>query len=286
MTEPAGPVEPVLARKMWRTLEPFHGFVYFSRDAAAEYLAVGLAEGRMGYFASRSAPMGAVTADVVTATFFNFDPGLVERSMDGAWDLASPAAVHEARLRGVDAGLRSALGGAWIASPEMYEALALARTAAEACTVPGRPLYAGHASLPWPEEPHLQLWLAVTLVREFRGDGHVAALTVEGLTGIEALHLHAASGEVPASILQASRGWSDEAWSAAGARLDEQDLTDGHGGLAVDGVAVRQRIEDTTDRLALAPWQHLGQDGSDRLRELVRPWSKAIVAGSGFGFRS
>lgn len=276
-------VEPILARKMWRTLEPFHGFVYFSPDAAAEYTAVGLAPTMMGYFASRAAPMGAVSAEVVIATFYNFEPGLVAESMSGAWGLASPAAVHAARMRGVDAGLRRTLGDAVIASPEVEEALALARTAAEACTVAGRPLYAGHASLPWPHEPHLQLWHAITLVREFRGDGHLAALVHEGVGPLAALHLHAASGEVPSGMLKATRGWPDDQWDEAGAALVEAGILSADGGFTDEGAALRQRIEDATDRLALAPWAHLGQSGSDRLRELVRPWSKAILAGGGFG---
>ncbi len=241
----------------------------------AEYAAIGI-EGRSGYFASRAAPMGAVTAPVVTATFFNFNPVLVESAMAGAWEAASPADVHAARMRAVDAGLRRVLGDA-VASPEMDEAVALARTAADGCSAPGRALYAGLASLDWPSEPHLQLWLAISLVREYRGDGHVAALTTEGLSGLEALHLHAGSGEVPASILQATRGWADDDWAASEADLAERGILDGTGGLAPAGAALRQRIEDTTDRLALAPWQHLGEAGSNRLRELVRPWSKAII---------
>src|SRR4051794_36280747 len=98
-------MDPVIARKMWRTLEPFHGFIYFSRDAVEAYSGVGL-PAAAGYFASRAAPMGPVPAEVVTATFFNFNPAFVERSMSGAWDAASPADVHAARLRAVDVGLR------------------------------------------------------------------------------------------------------------------------------------------------------------------------------------
>ena len=65
------------ARKMWRTLEPYHGMIYFVPEAVAEYDEIGLAPGRMGYFASRSAAMGPVPAAVVVATFFNFHPDLV-----------------------------------------------------------------------------------------------------------------------------------------------------------------------------------------------------------------
>ena len=91
--------------------------------------------------------------------------------------------------------------------PVLDEVLALARRAAEAaCEHPqGRPLFAAHAALPWPDEPLLQLWHAQTLLREFRGDGHVACLLSEGVGPLDALVLHAATGEVPVDFLKASR---------------------------------------------------------------------------------
>ena len=132
-----------------------------------------------GYFASRAAALGAVGAEVVKATFYNFDPGLVERSMDGAWETAAPEQLSAARLTAADRMMRRLAG-------DMIDSLApaaeIARTAAlAACERPeGRALFAGHAQLGWPEEPHLVLWHAQTLLREFRGDGHIAALTAQG----------------------------------------------------------------------------------------------------------
>jgi hypothetical protein len=79
----------------------------------------------------------------------------------------------------------------------MAEAADAGPRAAEAATAwpQGRPLFAAHAELPWPDEPHLVLWHAQTLLREFRGDGPVAALVTAGIGGIEALLLHVGSGE-------------------------------------------------------------------------------------------
>ncbi len=102
-------MDNAIARKTWRTLEPYHGIVYFAPEPTAAYARIGI-EGRTGYFASRAAPMGAVTSEVVQATFFNFNPTLVRTSMEGAWDVASPERVLGARLEGADAALRSALG--------------------------------------------------------------------------------------------------------------------------------------------------------------------------------
>ncbi|HSP29886.1 MAG TPA: hypothetical protein VLN74_15145, partial [Ilumatobacteraceae bacterium] len=169
------------ARKTWRTLEPIHGAIYFAAEARDEYRMIGLDDRMAGYFASRSAPMGAVSAEVVIATFFNFDHDLVRRSMLGVWDRVSPPEMLAARLRGADRMIRSH-AGEFVDTPEVVEAADLARAAAlAACDRPeGRPLFAGHASLAWPDEPHLVLWHAQSLLREFRGDGHIVALTVEG----------------------------------------------------------------------------------------------------------
>ncbi|MGZ4727049.1 MAG: SCO6745 family protein [Acidimicrobiales bacterium] len=277
-------VEPIVARKMHRTLEPYHGVVYFSPEAAARYRALGLADRQMGYFASRAAAMGPVPGEVVVATFFNFAPAEVLRCIPAAWDRATPAAVLAARLAGIDETLRRIIGddldGAGVA-----EAADLARTATEACTAEGRPLYAGHRSLPWPDPPHLVLWHALSLLREHRGDGHIAAMVVEGVDGCEALVIHGATGEVPAAVLQASRARTDDEWAAAEARLRDRGWLDADGALTEAGRAHRQWVEDRTDQLALAPWQHLGLDGCNRLRELVRPLSKAIVASGTLGFR-
>jgi hypothetical protein len=275
-------MDPILARKMWRTLEPYHGLVYFAPQPREAYAPFGL-EGNGAYFASRGAPMGAVPAEVVVATFFNFDPRLVHAAIPVAWDRARPEQWTEARLEGIDRALQATLAEG-VTSNEIVEAAELARMASEGCSAPGRPLYAAHRELAWPDAPHLILWHAITLLREFRGDGHVACLTTEGLDGCQALVLHAASGEVPARTLQGTRGWSDSAWTAAGSALADRGWLDADGALTADGADVHRRIEDRTDRLALAPWRYLGEERCDRLRSLVRPFSRAIVEGGNFGF--
>jgi len=277
-------VDPVIARKTWRTVEPLHGIVYFAPEGDAAFAKVGLDAGRMGYFASRSAPMGAVAADVVIATFFNFNPDVVRRVIPRAWTLASPAAVTHARLAAADAVMRRALGKA-VESAEVDEAATLARRAAEAaCEHPqGRPLFAGHASLPWPEPSHLVLWHAQTLLREFRGDGHVAALCIEELEGIDALVIHAATGEIPAEVLQQTRGWPDGTWATAIDRMRARGFVEPDEPLRLTeaGQTHRQWVEDRTDALAVRAYEPLGEEGCARLRALVRPLSRAVVD-SGF----
>lgn len=194
MTENVNRDSLALARKTWRTLEPYHGGVYFSPEAADEYAALGV-DARTGYFASRSAALGAAPADLVIATFYNFNPQLVRQAIPAAWEAATPQRFAAARLSGIDTTLRRILG-ADISSPALARAAELARSAAEVtgCHPQGRPLFAAHAALPWPSAPHLVLWHAQTLLREFRGDGHVAALLSAGLSGLEALVTHAATG--------------------------------------------------------------------------------------------
>ena len=268
-------MSPTLARKMWRTLEPYHGMVYFTPRATEAYRALGVAD-QAGYFASRAAAMGAVPAEVVIATFYNFSPDYVRAAIPSAWEAAAPAALVEARLGATDAALREALGDDVLASDEMAWAAETARRAAGGCTPAGRPLYAGHASLPWADEPHLVLWQAVTQLREFRGDGHVAALVLEGIDPCEALVTHGAAGDVPLAVLKSTRAWSDEDWDAARARLTERGWLDGDH-LTPAGTEVRDRVEALTDERAMAPWIHLGEEDADRLRATVRPWSRAIV---------
>ncbi len=256
------------ARKTWRSMEAVHGMIYFTPDAPMAYAAVGVTKNRMGYFASRAAAMGAVPAEVVIASFYNFHPGLVHASMRDAWTITTPEAMLSARLNAVNTSLTRAFGAEVLLSVELAEAAGLTRRAALiACARPeGRPLFAAHASLPWPTEPHLELWHGQTLLREYRGDGHIAALTTEGLSGLDALITHAASGDVTAAVLKATRSWSDDEWEAGIESLAERGIVNSDGSFTDAGRAQRQWIEDRTDHNALAPYLELGDDAALTLR--------------------
>ncbi|MFJ4200476.1 hypothetical protein ACIP2Y_12720 [Streptomyces sviceus] len=267
------------ARETWRTLEPYHGAVYFSPEAAGRYGELGV-DARTGYFASRSAALGAASAEVVIATFYNFNPQLVRRAIPAAWEAAAPQQFTAARLAGFDATLRRILG-AEVFSPAMARAAELARTAAEVTVhhPQGRPLFAAHAALSWPSEPHLVLWHAQTLLREFRGDGHVGALLTAGLSGIEALVTHAAAGDVDAGVLRDSRAWTPQQWGEAVQSLRERGWLDDGPDLALteEGARRRAEIEHTTDRLAALPYLTLGPTACAELSSLARPFSLALA---------
>ena len=274
-------------------MEPLHGMVYFAPEAGRSYERLGL-RAEAGYFASRSAAMGAVGAETVIAIFFNFYPGLVRDVIPEAWSVAPPGAVLAARLEAADAALRRMLGAA-VGSPETVRAASLARRAAERASTryEGRPLFAAHAGLAWPDSPHLELWHAQTLLREYRGDGHIAALVMHDLDPVEALVLHLATGDLPEAFLKGTRGWPDALWEDGVDRLVRRGLVTrvepsaNHGAtvaLTDPGRACREAIEAETDRAAVFAYEGLGEEGCAELRALARPLSRAVVDAAGLGF--
>ncbi|HXM58506.1 MAG TPA: hypothetical protein VOB72_24105 [Candidatus Dormibacteraeota bacterium] len=275
-------MESSVAGDLFRSLEPCHGIVYVAAERGAVYARLGLEPGAMYYFATRAAALGPASAELVRATFYDFfSPRVVRAVIPEAWRRAAPERIVGARLAVADAALRRVLG-AGVDGPELAEAAELAREAASACPPAGRPLYAAHAALPWPQEPHLVLWHAQTLLREFRGDGHVASLLGAGIGGLEAHITYEATGAMPAGVLQATRGWSDAEWEAGRARLRGRGWLDAAGRLTDAGREARAALERRTDELAMAPWRHLGPAACARLRALARPLSEALVASGDF----
>jgi Helix-turn-helix family len=264
-----------------RATEPLHAMIYFAPEAEQELTGVGLRPGRMGYFASRSAAMGAVSPGVVTATFYNFNSNLVARHIPRAWTLASPEAVLGARTAAADKALHRLLGPA--ADPREVDELAgLAAAGCAALTPEARPLYAAHAGLDWPDEPRLRLWHACTLLREYRGDGHLMALQRAGLSGIEAIVTHTATGRgFTLESAKKLRGWSEEEWATATERLTERGLWRADG-LTTAGTELRNQVEAETDELDTAAWRHLGADRTARLIELGKGLSRQIAANGAF----
>jgi hypothetical protein len=278
-------LEPVEPARVHRAIESLHSLSYFSPDMEQQLVACGLRPGRMCYFASRSAPMGAVSPGVTAATFYNFNPDLVARHIPRAWTLASPDAVVAARWIGADLSLRRLLGEA-VSSPEVTEAAELARAATVGLDPAGRALFAGHALLDWPDEPHLVLWHAITLLREFRGDGHLAALLSAGLSGIAAIVTHTATGRgFTADSAKLLRGWSDEQWQACIDELTGRGLmttTAAGPELTAAGKQLRATVEADTDRMAEAPWVTLGPERTARLAELGKALSRIAVGNGAF----
>jgi hypothetical protein len=274
-------LDPRIVARAHRAVEPLHSHVYFAPEHDERLGAVGLRPGRMCYFAGRAAPMGPVGPGVVAATFYNFSPSVVARHIPRAWTLATPEQIVAARFDAARASLTRLLGDA-AGSPEVTELAGLLREACSVLTPEARPLYAGHADLPWPDEPLLQMWHGATLLREYRGDGHLAALLRAGLSPLEALVSFTVTGRgLSESVVKVSRGWSDDEWDATVASLTGRGwLADGQ--LTAEGAGVRARLEAETDEMSAAPWAHLGAERTTRVVELGKGLSARLVAAGAY----
>jgi len=267
------PTEPDV-RVLWRLFEPLHAVTYFAPQARAAFEAAGLRGFWRGYFAGRAAPLGPVSAAPVTALFFSFAPTMVARALPDVWQRVSVERALDARLTGAAAALRSVLPDEprrWTAAADLME------TAVSAAVTAGRALGAANAALPRPADPLARLWHAATVLREHRGDGHVAALVDAGLDGCQALvlrdALHGGREE-----MQPARGWTDDQWQAASAALVERGWLGRDGGPTSAGEAAHRAVEDSTDRLAAQPWTALAPADRARLRELLAPMARAVGA--------
>jgi len=261
------------ARVLWHRIEAIHAVLYFDDEPRMALTEAGLRGFWMGYFAGRSAPMGAVDAPVVTATFFNFHPMMVQRSIPDAWTLSSPEKVIGARRSSTIETITRLVPDAAAQAEELVPVLEFVVGAAPEA---GRPLFAANRAIDAGDDPVARLWQAATLLREHRGDGHVAALVSAELDGCEVQVLRSAldSGR---EILQPNRGWSDEDWESAGERLAERGLLSANGRATTAGAEEIRSVEYTTNRSAARPWAALGTEQTEHLMELLRPITRACA---------
>jgi hypothetical protein len=151
--------------------------------------------------------------------------------------------------------------------------------AARTAPLDGRPLFAANAALPWPTGPLATLWHATTLLREQRGDAHVAVLTSAGLSGREANVLHAAAGRVAAQMIMRGRDYDEDQWRQYQDRLAERGLLSARGELTAAGHDLKQHIEDSTDMLSLGALAALDDTEVEALFQALTPITRAVVAG-------
>ncbi|WP_199511995.1 SCO6745 family protein [Nucisporomicrobium flavum] len=263
-----------VVRRFWQLYEPLHAVTYFAPQAREAFESAGLRGFWRGYFAGRAAPLGAVRAAPVTALFYGFAPGMVARALPDVWHRAAPEQALAARLDGAVAALRAVLPpdpAAWA------EAAGLLERAAAAAVTDGRALGAANAALPRPEGELARMWQAATVLREHRGDGHIAALVGAGLSGLQALALRDAlyGGR---DQLQPNRGWTDAEWDTAVVALAERGLLDAEGRPTASGEETHRSVESRTDVLAEHPWTALSAVERDRLAELLVPLARGAAA--------
>ncbi len=268
--------EETVARRMWRLFEPVHAVTYFAPACAAAFEDAGLRGFWRGYFAGRAAPLGPVGAAPVIGCFFGFAPTMVALALPDIWTRISPEKALTARLDGARAALGPLLEETRPA--ELAELAGLMRTAAEHATVPGRVLAAANAALPWPQDPLGILWHAATILREHRGDGHVAALVTAGLDGAETGAWRVSMGGIGREDFQRVRGWSDDEWIAATGRLCARGWLDSAGGPTEAALLAFHSIEMTTDRIASPVWDALGPDAVERCVAALTPIARRAAA--------
>lgn len=261
------------ARSLWLRIETLHAVTYFGEETQAAAAALGVGGFWSGYFGLRAAPLGRVEPGVVDAAFFNFAPSFVRRWVPDVWSVADPATFVAARSRAAAATLErvapEVASTARAAAPFLDAAIATASAG-------GRTLFAANRDVALPDDPIAALWQRCTVLREHRGDGHVAALTAAGVDGIEAHVLIALEQGTDPLDLQRTRGWTADDWSAAVDRLRGRSLVDPDGALTSAGRELRASVERTTDHLATLPWHHLDEVERTRLVELLTPAATAV----------
>jgi hypothetical protein len=268
--------EPGLARRFFDRFEPVHAVTYFAPEARAALDGLGYRGFWMGYFAARSAPLGVVPREVVTAIFYNFAPERVAKALPTAWEIAGPEAALRARQDSAVAALRRyGLG----ADENVGVAAELAGRAVRQAPLDGRPLFAANLALPWPDDPLAGLWHAATLLREQRGDAHVAVLAAAGVSGRESNVLHAAAGRIDRDYIARTRDYDEAAWRHQEQRLAERGLLDDDGSLTAAGRELKDRIESATDTLGLSALDALSDDEVEALFQALTQITRAVVAG-------
>ncbi|EGD54599.1 SCO6745 family protein [Gordonia neofelifaecis] len=265
-----------IARRAYQSLEPYHVLAYFNPGLGAAQTDLGL-DGHAFYVGARAVPLGEAAGPVVTAAFYNFSPSLTESAWERA-RAAGLAAIDERRYAMLDEQYRSILGDA---CDEIAPLLPEFESLLDGLPVSGRPLGAAWAASAIPEAPHLALWRHLSVLREWRGDNHIAELISHGLDGIDAGVFHEAQlpEDVPRRVLGhrfflLTRGWSEDDWNAAVDRLADRGLAERVGDdhrLTADGYAMYQDIEARTDQLTGASLDASFADLIERTRRFVKP---------------
>ena len=268
--------EPKLARRLLDRFEPVHGVTYFAPEAREALDGLGYKGYWMGYFAARSAPLGEVPPEVVTAIFYNFAPTRVAKALPAAWQIAGPEEALRVRQDTAVAVLRRY---GLDADENVSTAAELLGKAAKSASLCGRPLFAANSALPWPEDPLAALWHAATLLREHRGDTHTAVLSAAGVTGRECNVLHAASGAIPRDYIAGTRDYDDEEWASREQSLAARGLLNDDGSLTEAGQKLKEHVESTTDVLALSVFDALSDDEVETLFQALTPITRVVVAG-------
>lgn len=255
-----------ITRRNARSVQTTIGWIFWDPGAVERFEGMGL-PGPLGYIAARAAPLGPAGPDATIAAFGSISPLGIRLAFDLVAQHATFEAVWLARDEAVRDGLRAY-------APTILDSLAELGPAlwpvVEQLPTAGRVFFAAHLRMTRPTEPVLSGWHAVNCIREWRGDTHWALVTAAGLDGIEAGILHNAWVNYERDWLPKSRGATDDELARAWTSLEQRGLA--CDGVVTDaGIALRQHIEDDTDRLTTRPWELLGEDRARRFAEEFEP---------------
>lgn len=271
------------ARSAYEALEPLHVVAYFNPSIRSQCRNTGLSP-MARYLAGRGAPLGNVSGASVAAMFYNFNPSAVAP----AWAEAKAYGLHRTfamHLDAIEQTLDAAFG-------PLVEHPALTQLADRFVQIggnlnyAGRPLAAAWATTLTTEAshpPHLRLWLALAPLREFRGDGHVAALVQAGLSDVESVVFHESPHPDPSlrrrtlgtAFARTSRAWSEQEWTMAQSSLGARNLLDSDATISTSGCRLYAALEDTTDDMASGVFE--GVPDAGELVSGCRPFVKAVI---------
>ena len=263
---------------MFELVEPIGDIPYSAEEPNEAMFALGFTNYWDTYFAGRAAPLGiSVPAEVVHALFYNFAPGEVARHLPKVWSITTPDAAIAARQQGCVKALRRILGDL-IDARAFSRTVDLLTTAAISAPFEGRPMYAALRTLPVPQEPVARMFHAASLLREHRGDGHIAALMAEGIGGLEAHVLSALELGMPAESFGRIHHLPETQLTALVDGMRARGLVADDGTFTRIGRETKQRIESLTDDLAVAPYMILDAAELDELTVALEPLAAALVA--------
>jgi hypothetical protein len=266
-----------MARRMFELVEPIGVIPYATEEPNEAMFALGFSNYWDTYFAGRAAPLGRVPAEVVDALFYNFAPGEVARHIPKVWDTTTPEAAIAARQMGCAEALRRILRD-HVDAPAFARATELLLGAAISAPIEGRPMYAALRAIPIPDDVVVRFFHAASLLREHRGDGHIAALMTEDVGGLEAHVLYALAVNMPAEKFGRIHHLPPGQIAAVIDGLRDRNLIGDDGWLSEPGRAVKQRVEELTDDLAAKPYESLEPDELDELVITLEPLATLLLA--------
>ena len=272
-------LSPSVSRALWAAAEPIVLLGLAGPEPQEAMTALGM-PGQSNFVALRGAPLGKAAPAVVAAAFHGFPRSRFEIHLTPIWEYVEPAAVIDATHAAV-AKLMRRIVGADLDAAELARVGGLLAEVAASLDVAGRPLAAANQAIESPAEPWAKFWRAWTVLREFRGDTHVAELVAHDLSVIEAQVLGSAwkPEALDVEMLRSSRKLDDEVWQRGQDSLHARGLLDDAGVLTAAGVALRQDIEVRTDIACLRIWSQLSLADLTAVHAFTLALSEVAVAG-------